>query len=358
MKLIKFNTIICTIIFGYFNYLAQSNDSIKASFYFDNDIDVLSETEQYSLSTFISNIKYQDIASVRLEAHADSNHNIKYNDFLSKRRLNYVNKKIRPYLGKIKPGLDFFGERKQVDLSQPFSANRRVDITIYFKELKNIKTFYSDYKKKPEIFTIQPTNDTLLITKSGVSLRIKKNSFKSDNSNPIEIRITRYNSKSDIVLNNLNTVTTENEILESATMINIEAFQGGEKLSDVLNKEIRAKIKVDTIKPGMKLITGNFNEDSVHKWTWGQEDDTISKPINRSFFWKCIHCMRGCAGGPTFTHSRDSIYTTKYINESKFHYFTCTDDVFVNQSIENKRMTIWKRIFWRKKRKLKERENH
>jgi hypothetical protein len=361
--IIKQNTMKTLIlILTVISSITYSQEKMYFSVYFENDISTLTQEEKEKFKSFASTLKYYQIDSIKIDAFADSNASLIYNDKLSKRRLNYVVNQLPSTFRKVPIKRSFNGERKPLNpnsINYSFSSNRRADITVHTKYLKNINDFYKEYSKTGEVFKINPLRDTVIITSEGIKLNIKKNTFYTEKSDLIDLNITRYYSKSDIVLNNLNTITTEGDILESDGMMNIVASQNGNKLNNELKNAINLTILSDSIKQGMKLITGTFNEDSVHKWEWEEGNNFQSSNLTGSDFYDWAGCCKVCLGGLNIrvTYNRDSIYMTNYVVSSKRNYFEIGK--YKGESlttVENKQMKFFQRVFLGKKKKLKKKE--
>lgn len=128
-------------------------------------------------------------------------------------------------------------------------------------------------------FTIE-NKDTLIKSDSGCSYKIFKNSFQfkdgtSIDSADISIEIQEVLKKSDMILGNL-TTQSNNFILESGGMFNIQAYSSGQVLELSKGKEIGITVPTKNIEPGMEIFQGNVTDSSI---TWNQPAPILNKRI-------------------------------------------------------------------------------
>lgn len=152
---------------------------------------------------------------------------------------------------------------KTIDDFQLQSQVKMNDAAISWKE------FYKQHEKRPQIFLINNSNDTLLTCLEGTTIRIRPNTFVSELtgepvSGNIKIIVTEYYKLSDMLLANL-TTTAGNSILETGGMIYIAAVSdnGHCKIKDGQKIEIGFPAKVK--KDDMQLFNGEW-ENNVINW--------------------------------------------------------------------------------------------
>uniref|UniRef100_UPI00404B9185 energy transducer TonB n=1 Tax=Flavobacterium sp. TaxID=239 RepID=UPI00404B9185 len=128
--------------------------------------------------------------------------------------------------------------------------------------------FYKKFEKKPQIFSINNSKDTLLICAEGTTIKIQSNSFISEKtgdsiSGTIKIFVKEYYKLSDILLANL-TTTSNDLILETGGTINITAVSNSEKCKIKSGKEIEIRFPTKTKKDNMQLFLGDWKNDRIN----------------------------------------------------------------------------------------------
>lgn len=91
---------------------------------------------------------------------------------------------------------------------------------------------------------------------------------------PIEILLQEYYSKSDIILANLHTMS-DTMLLETAGMINIQAWSDGKKLQLHEGSEMFLEYSADNIPEGMQIFLGEEGDDQVY-WVPQGGDKIVS----------------------------------------------------------------------------------
>ncbi|WP_341904136.1 hypothetical protein [Fluviicola taffensis] len=128
-------------------------------------------------------------------------------------------------------------------------------------EAKNelISKVYSDNNLKSQLFTIDNTKDTSIVSKNGTIYRIYRNSFMFSNSSKvpsnIEVEIKEALSPVDFVMGNL-TTTSGDKMLESGGMIYINATSDNKQLELAKDTEIGVMLPDDSMKEGMSIFEG------------------------------------------------------------------------------------------------------
>lgn len=122
------------------------------------------------------------------------------------------------------------------------------------------------------VFQLNPSKDTMLVSKSGNLIYVPKNSFRDEEGRIIEsevaLSVTEYTTLSNIILNNLNTLASNEKLLETGGMFYLKATEGNRNLS--LNNRIGIGITSSNDLSEMKefYLNEEFNcweLDSVHQ---------------------------------------------------------------------------------------------
>lgn len=156
---------------------------------------------------------------------------------------------------------------------------------------------YTPEQLDNQVFSIDVTKDTTLISNKGVLLKIFSGSFVDEENNKIEgdiqIEFKEALDKSSFVLANLTTMTN-GRILESGGMIYVNATQNGKQLQladdHVIGVSVPAK---DTLQQDMQIYKGDFSysEDTpCPTLNWDDPKPTLLDQIkiertNYLMFW-------------------------------------------------------------------------
>lgn len=141
------------------------------------------------------------------------------------------------------------------------------------ESIETVNSFISDNNIPIQQFIISAKRDTILNSKNALYW-IKANSFKDENNkivnDSITLDIKEYFSKSDFVLANLSTQTSDSKPLKSAGMFSINAQKNNIGLQLINNKGIHVKILDNAINSKMHIFRSNDNGK-----TWLQTKDSI-----------------------------------------------------------------------------------
>jgi hypothetical protein len=146
------------------------------------------------------------------------------------------------------------------------------------EKIPTILDLYSQIAQQAQEFYINPSRDTILRCEQGTIIFIKANTLKSNgkgSKNTIAFKVKEYQLKSDMILDNLSTMS-DGQMIESAGMVYIEAYDvKGKKINRIRNNGIVILIPTDIINRNMTIFKGNrSDQDQVMNWTMD----------NRSFF--------------------------------------------------------------------------
>lgn len=89
-------------------------------------------------------------------------------------------------------------------------------------------------EEKPQTFSVNPSNDTLIIGHKGTRIKFRKNGFidslGQQISEPVTIVLKEFYTIEDFINNRLSTRTTDGRLLSSSGMIYLEATSGNKTL--------------------------------------------------------------------------------------------------------------------------------
>lgn len=255
------------------------------SFYYHTSSTNLSEKNKMELINFIKSHNFID--SLIITGYADTVGSINNNLALSANRANQIKKLI------IQKGLVInniitraFGEKRQENLSTDadLQLSRKVRVDIYFSSTTTIKDLYAKLAPPPVEFTIYPNRDTILLSKKRTVLIVKAGSFNTKSNSPITLKIDEFFTKAEMIAGNLST-TSNNKILVSGGMVNIEAFQESVKLSNNLKNEIQ--IRVPTAQKDELMKTFYGSRDAAHNINWNNNANVLGVLGTSDFSCNC-----------------------------------------------------------------------
>ncbi|MFK8046217.1 MAG: OmpA family protein [Crocinitomicaceae bacterium] len=214
---------------------------------------------------------------ITLLGHTDNVGDSLQNILLSSRRV----ESVKDYLIKLgynpkKIDVKFHGENLPLNNNNTFEeqqTNRRVEIQWeeskleIIEELKAIETddiqdLYDLLAQKKQEFCINPNRDTILYLQQGTIISIPENAFQTDQEDCVLFRTKEIYKKSDMILENLNTMSGD-KLLESGGMIYTEAVDdNGLNLSLNDGKELTIMMPTDTLLEGMRLFDGERDPHS------------------------------------------------------------------------------------------------
>jgi hypothetical protein len=235
----------------------------KANVNFDVDIGTLSSAGNAQL---VELYKYElvNAISIQLIGHTDADGSDSYNSKLSKRRVEFVRKRLIE-LGcpSDKITVDFKGEQNPLNANRTETEkgqNRRVEI-LWQKPApiaaSSIQDLYDLLEQQQQTFCINPNRDTVITLDQGTIIAIPAGTFRTNSRDCILLKTKEIYKKSDMILENLST-TSNDQIIESAGMVHTEAWdQNGNKVELNSGAEITIMIPTDTIRADMQLFTSN-----------------------------------------------------------------------------------------------------
>ncbi len=149
------------------------------------------------------------------------------------------------------------------ELAVKNKTSQRVD------DFMGFENFYKQFDKPSQTFTLKLNENKTITCKEGTKISIKSNSFVTKSGRQVKgdinIQVKEFYKTSDILLANL-TTTSNNEMLETGGMLNIEVFSGGERCELKEGKTIEITFPTEDKKEDMKLFNGSFKSDKIN-WT-------------------------------------------------------------------------------------------
>ncbi len=275
-----------------FNSRAHSQDLIHTIF-FESGSYFISENEMTKLSEEIKRIECEKF-QLKLFAHADSLGDVQSNQILSDNRLEavfnvLVDKFQLPENEVVKQS---YGEQNPQQ-SSDLSLNRKVDIIIYCippiivttttqeepfeKPVNDIEELYALLVDSAETFKINPKIDNFLKCKDGAQVFIPSNTFsisEDAQNDSVNFKIKVCSNYSDMIANNLTTMTSQNEVLATLGMVHTEAQdEVGTSLAIQNNKEI--KIMMPSKKKAYDAFLFDGNHQKKKGITWKKNKTPI-----------------------------------------------------------------------------------
>lgn len=125
-----------------------------------------------------------------------------------------------------------------------------------------LKTKYlSTTALEEQVFTVDPTRDTTLLTKAGMIIDIPANAITVPNGGKVDLQIKEALGLKEMLLSGL-TTKSDSGLLASQGMFYIGSNTEGAEIK----KQISAKLPVDEIIPGTETFAGVYDEDSALQW--------------------------------------------------------------------------------------------
>ena len=280
----KKNFFLLAFTFIAFGIFAQKN--LTVSVYFETGKFDLEKSSVSSLENFAKEIAAFGDYDLQIEAYTDDKGSSDFNKMLAENRANavqsfFIQKNIKPKslninaLGEINNGKYDDETRKQ---------NRRVDIKAVVFEIENIDALFSRLIEKSntvQSFSFDAKENFSVKGEKGTILDIESNSFEfEDGTQPkglVDVKLTEALDPSDWILNSLTTLS-ENKMLETGGMLNLEASSEGRKLILIKGKAIRVNMPTKQYAEGMELFYGNHDAKTKNV-TWLQAKDNRGTKI-------------------------------------------------------------------------------
>lgn len=197
--------------------------------HFDKDQFTLDDEATKNLELWVTQNQELKNEAIYLRGHTDSDAENAYNIALSKKR----NMSVRNFLEQhsfSKVEAEYFGEDWPLNDNQDESKmamNRRVEICA--PSLATIREKGTSVSDLPQIFFVDGDEDCSIRGAEGTVLFLPKNSLVTKRGNPFtgraRVELREFYSLESCILNNIST-QSNGEILETAGMVYVEAFDG------------------------------------------------------------------------------------------------------------------------------------
>ena len=198
--------------------LPGQDEILKKSLYFDNDKFLVTQNHINELTLFFDSLEHENIASILIEGHTDSNADSIYNIALSDRRVLSIDSLIRQIVGEGLPIFtNYFGENRPLLSNETEGGrqeNRRVDVFVHLN-ISELEIYPNLLPKDTCI-----PGDTTIIMEGGTELVFDRCEYREKKDC---LKITEVVTVSEMETNGLTTQTTSGDPLITFGMIGIEA---------------------------------------------------------------------------------------------------------------------------------------
>lgn len=326
---------IFTLYFICFSLITLFGQKNRHLIYFKSNESILNSKQTKELDSLISCIVKNPSAKLLIIGHTDSIGTFEANKKLSLNRAN----SIESYF--LKKGIDakriqkeYYGylfpiaaNKKEADRAK----NRRTEIVVYTeKELAAL-----DKAKKTQTFTFKDNSKDLKITtKGGAKIRIPARTLVSKNKSTgvenIRIEITEAYSLSDIIDNNLHTLSDEG-ILETDGMIKIRAFDKSGELSMKKDSVFYMALPTKNKQKDMELFT--MKSDTSRHWT----TKGLRNMANMKSFMGFYYILNGGYADTAQTNRQlRTAFGTNFLDSltTRANYFTKAEKLNYNYNID------------------------
>lgn len=295
-------TFMCILLFVHLS-VAQT---IQNSLYYDVDYSALTPAHQVKLDTWLDSISLENLVSLQIVGHTDTSASLEYNKLLSQKRA----APVRAYF--LSKGIDnnkisfsFYGETQALSTDN-LRKDRRVDIVLEFPNIPapiipnevpetasttSIKELYKLLAPKPQEFCIHPNRDTIIHGKYGTLVTIKANSFKltprqKASTTCINFQVKEAFLKSEMFMENINTMTTDGRLLETQGMVYTNAMIGADTLE--LIQDIVIMVPTDEIVEDVKVFDGvrDLHTDAVN---WAFNNNSVLRNFSVAEVQDCVN---------------------------------------------------------------------
>lgn len=246
------------ILMFFFSSSKLSASNIQnLTLYFDKDKYTVSETEKQKLATVT------DADLVYIDGYTDSDGSYEYNQKLSQNRAQEIKRLIVSANPGIRTDVHFFGKtklKKQELNEEDKKQNRRVEIAF-------IKNPFLQLKTEVQKFRVDNSKDQIITCKEGTVIEIPQGAF---NNKMVDIEISEHYKLENILGENL-TTTSNDEALETAGMIKINAMVNGIEVQPV--SELTYKFPNKNNKDDFKLFLGERDNEYNINWVLDKKEE-------------------------------------------------------------------------------------
>lgn len=266
-----------TLLFALYTSFLFAQNTASFTVYFDSDSYKLTSKDYVAIADFVNKQQGVEIHKITLEGHTDNSANEVYNQQLSANRCQTVAHFLKDKLNIKTPVVEIAKGESQPTASneteQGKQQNRRVIITVFseleketssISEVKNSPTsedfYYDNWRSSNQTFTVNPTKSNTLKGKQGTIIIIPPNAIcNSQDYHSVKIHLEEYYDLGDMLMAKLTTTSDEN-MLETAGMLNLIATHDGEQLALCSKATILFPKKINsTDTSGFQGFTGDWN---------------------------------------------------------------------------------------------------
>lgn len=252
--------------------LAAQTTKLSETVHFDTDQSTLPPESVPALQKIVDNLLEADDYSISIFGHTDLVGDSLYNHKLSQKRAQSIS--------------DFFSEKgvpknrislKGHGYNQPIASgsnkdNRRAFVeAIIHKEIEeepedvaDVAELYKMLASPPQVFSIDPSKDTVVVADGGTIVCIRARSFRKCNpGEAVELRLKESIQRSEMLMDNL-TTTTNGRLLISEGMLRARAYCNGKEIR--ITKDLLVMSPTDTINPEVDLYRGQHQKEGNINW--------------------------------------------------------------------------------------------
>ena len=139
------------------------------------------------------------------------------------------------------------------------------------KDSKNIffNPFEASTKQESQFFDLDTLGLKEIIGEKGTRIYFIRENFDIDSTDKITMELKEFYSISDLLKNNIRTVTEDNELLESSGVIYLNFKRNGKELELRDSSTIRVRFPIEFSKKD-KIFTGQM--DSISQMSWSETE--------------------------------------------------------------------------------------
>ena len=124
--------------------------------------------------------------------------------------------------------------------------------------------------KASEYFRIDPTQASEVHGREGTIVRIPAGSLVTEKQapprGPVWVELKECYSTADLLLSNLSTISSENEVLETAGIVLVQASADGQRLRVADGQSIQIDMPAERRQKGMRLSAGQGDRRNLLRW--------------------------------------------------------------------------------------------
>ena len=266
------------LVFSLFVFCVPFVQAESTMVYFEKNSFELNQSAKLTLDSIAKIIRSKNLyGDILLTGHTDTDASDIYNQELGL----YRTRSVRSYLEQLDIRNRFHlvskGEKINVNGNKnenEMSLNRRVEIELDYQSDFSV---FDQFKVKPQVFKINPFEETTITTEGGVQLVFGPEIFANTKEHlSVQINIQEFLNKEDFILANLTTQTLSDELLESGGMINIVAKQKNDTLNLKAGKSFDILFPERKVDDDMQLFQG-INHGGEQLWNQTTFTPSLSK---------------------------------------------------------------------------------